>query len=93
MDGSAFSLRDLLPGDAESGGLEHIPILGLDLVEVLVVFSAVVDLVGEGEGKISEGSAESRQRDGTHVEVGLLELVLGDGLDLGELWWEREREK
>ncbi|ORY78852.1 hypothetical protein BCR35DRAFT_304853 [Leucosporidium creatinivorum] len=44
---------------AESGGLEHIPILGLDLVEVLVVF------------------------------IGLLELVLVDSLDLGELCLQR----
>ncbi|ORY78891.1 hypothetical protein BCR35DRAFT_304916, partial [Leucosporidium creatinivorum] len=46
---------------AEGGGLEHVLVLGLNLVEVLVVF------------------------------IGLLELVLVDGLDLGELWGRGER--
>ncbi|ORY78868.1 hypothetical protein BCR35DRAFT_304879 [Leucosporidium creatinivorum] len=71
---------------AEGGRLEHVPILGLDLVEVLVVFSAVVNLLERGEKRVSEGRAPRAEGEGTHIEVGLLELVLVDGLDLGELW-------
>jgi hypothetical protein len=73
---------------AEFDDLEHVFVLGLDLVEVLVVFSAIMNLLERERG--SAPSRREQMAEPAHVEVGLLELVLVDGLDLDELWW-RER--
>jgi len=71
---------------AEGHDLEHVLVLGLDLIEVLVVFSAVVDQ-SEGERRISaELIGETRGRRQGSRCVGLFEAVVVDFLDLDELW-------